>query len=124
MLRLGAERQSLCVVNDQLGAPTYAGDLANAVLAVAKLCQTKGTPPPWGTYHLTNAGTATWFSFAQAIFAIQADQGHAVPALEPITTADFPTAAKRPSYSVLDMSRTQASLGINMPDWRDGLARI
>lgn len=123
MLRLGAEHQTLSVVDDQVGSPTYAGDLADTVLALARLTENLGDAAPWGTYHVTNAGFTTWFGFAQAIFALRQRQGGSVPTLAPITTADFPTAAKRPAYSVLDMSRTRESLGIDMPDWRDGLAR-
>ena len=108
MLRLARERPSLRVVADQHGCPTYAGDLADALLALA------GTPA--GIYHYCNDGATTWYAFAQAIV------GSAVR-VDPITTADYPTPAKRPAYSVLDTTKVRA-LGIIPPHWSLGLQRV
>ena len=123
MLRLGAERDHLSVVDDQIGAPTYVGDLANAVLSIVDIIRSKPDTAPYGTYHVTNAGSASWYGFAAAIFASRAAEGLVVPELRAITTAEYPTPAARPARSVLDMSTTRSNLGIEMPDWRDGLSR-
>lgn len=109
MLRLAKERPVLRVVADQHGCPTYAGDLADALLALAK------RPSLAHTYHFCGDGSTTWFGFAKAILG--ADR------VEPIATADYPTAAKRPAYSVLDTSWIRA-LGIVPPSWTIGLSQV
>ncbi len=116
MLRLARERRILRVVADQRGCPTYAGDLADALLALANV--------PSGIYHYCNDGATTWHAFALAIIEearsrveLKCDR------VDAIATADYPTAAKRPAYSVLDTSRVRA-LGIVPPPWRNGLARV
>jgi len=106
ILRLARERPSLRVVADQHGCPTYAGDLAQALLELAAA--------PAGIYHYCNDGATTWHAFAEAIV------GRAVT---PITTADYPTPAKRPAYSVLDTTKVRA-LGIIPPHWSIGLQRV
>ncbi|MDP6529413.1 MAG: dTDP-4-dehydrorhamnose reductase [Gemmatimonadota bacterium] len=112
MLRLGRERDSLAVVDDQLGSPTFAGDLARVLLDLA----IEGGS---GTFHTTNTGSVTWHGFASAIFAA-AGIGVEVKA---VTSADFPRPAHRPANSVLLDSRL-ADAGIHpMPSWEDGLAR-
>ncbi|MDL2320431.1 dTDP-4-dehydrorhamnose reductase [Alistipes sp. OttesenSCG-928-B03] len=112
MLRLGGEGRPLRVVNDQIGAPTYATGLARAVMAVAEH-GVRG----FELYHYTDAGQTTWHGLAQEIFR-QAGMNIMV---EPVTTTDYPTAARRPRYSVLDTSRL-AVLGVEMRDWRESLA--
>lgn len=112
MLRLGAERDVLRVVDDQRGCPTFADDLAEAVLTIA------ARPVP-GIYHLAGAGEASWFEFAEAIFA-----GRPGPRLEAIMTEDYPTAAARPANSVLDCSKAKATFGVELPHWKDGLKRM
>ena len=109
MLRLAKERPVLRVVADQHGCPTYAGDLAVALLALA------GQRHLDTTYHYCNDGVTTWHGFATAIVGDRVR-------VEPITTAEYPTPAKRPAYSVLDTSRIRA-LGITTPSWRIGLAK-
>lgn len=111
MLRLAERQEVVRVVADQEGTPTWTGDLAEALLRLAR----RGTP---GTYHLTNSGTATWHAFATEIFR---QTGAACTAL-PITTSEYPVRAQRPRYSVLD-NRAWRELGeALLPRWQDGLA--
>lgn len=125
MLRLAATRDEVGVVADQTGGPTPADAIAEALLRVAARV-TGGDPVPataWGTFHFTGAPQATWHGFAAEIFRQAAARGHKVPRLIPIGTADYPTPAKRPAWSVLDCRRILESYGIAQPDWRDGIAR-
>lgn len=112
MLRLGAERNQLNVVCDQIGTPTYAIDLANIIL---KIITEKSTA--YGTYHFSNEGVASWYDFAKAIFELN---GNEVKVL-PIRTEAYPTPAKRPAFSVMDKSKIKKGLGIEIPYWRDSL---
>jgi dTDP-4-dehydrorhamnose reductase len=110
MLRLGAERPQLRVVGDQHGAPTWTGHLAPAMLRLLEI------GPP-GTYHLTNSGATTWYAFAAAVIQARGLAAEVVP----ITTAEYPTAAARPAYSVLD-NRAWRDLGEPpLPGWEEGL---
>jgi dTDP-4-dehydrorhamnose reductase len=110
MLRLARERGVLRVVADQWGSPTWTGHLAPALIRLVE----RGAP---GTCHLTNSGSTSWHGFAQAIVD---DTGLDVP-VEPLTTAEFPTAAPRPAYSML-ANRAWAELGEPpLPPWREGL---
>jgi dTDP-4-dehydrorhamnose reductase len=110
MLRLARERGALRVVDDQWGSPTWTGHLAPALVRLLE----RGVP---GTYHLTGSGSTTWHGFAEVIVA---EAGLAVP-VEPLPTAEFPTPAPRPAYSVLD-NRAWRDLGEPpLPDWREGL---
>ncbi|MEC9343856.1 MAG: dTDP-4-dehydrorhamnose reductase [Pseudomonadota bacterium] len=115
MLRLGAEKDELRVVDDQYGSPTYARDLAEAIVRV---CATLGKREPWGVYHLTNAGATSWFEFAGEIFRSASRHGYDAPELKAIATSDYPTPAERPRYAVLDNSRFRAQFGFAMRDWR------
>ena len=118
MLRLGRERETLSVVADQYGCPTPAAALAARVLAAAG--QTA-----CGTFHCAGAARTSWFDFAGAIFAEQqALTGRAGPALHPIATADYPTAAARPMDSTLDSGLFQATFGTAPVDWRAGLTEM
>lgn len=112
MVRLGSERDRLRVVNDQRGRPTSAEHLADATVRLIDGGHT-------GTFHVTDGGECTWFDFATAIV------GATNPdcAVEPCTTADFPTPAKRPAYSVLDLSKTEAAIG-PMPMWHNNLTDV
>lgn len=118
MLRLAAERDALRVVADQTGTPTSAALIADVTaLALVK-------PALSGIRHLTATGETTWHGFAEAIVAGAHARGllaRTVP-VEPIATADYPTPAARPAYSVLDTSRLVADLGVVLPDWTTGLA--
>jgi dTDP-4-dehydrorhamnose reductase len=119
MLRLGAERELVRVVDDQRGSPTFADDLADGILALAAPQCTA-----IGVYHLAGRGIATWFDVAGEIFAETARRGLPTPRLEAITTAEYPTPAKRPANSVLDCSLLENEYGVALPDWRDGLKRM
>ena len=120
MLRLGRERETLSVVNDQTGCPTWAGDLARAILRIAEALPR--TPSPWGTYHCCNQGKTTWYGFAEAIFDLAPQAlGLRVQTVHPISTEDYPTPAERPRFSVLDCTRIHRTFGISLPPWRDSL---
>jgi dTDP-4-dehydrorhamnose reductase len=125
MLRLAATREKVQVVGDQHGAPTAAPDLAGAILELVE----RLTAPriddrdTGGIYHLAAAGETTWYGFAEAIFAGWARRGHRVPMLEPITTAQYPTAARRPANSRLDCSKIARVFGLRLPAWQTSLER-
>ncbi len=124
MLRLGAEHDALRVVADQLGGPTWAGDIAKTLLIIARRYD-EGESIPWGTYHYTGVPVVSWFDFAQAIFTEAVNLGmleHS-PEISPITTAEYPTPAKRPQNSVLNCYKIQQNLGIKQPDWHIGLQK-
>ena len=115
MLRLAAERDVLRVVADQVGTPTSADLIARVT---AQLLD--GRLPASGTWHLTASGQTSWHGFAEAIIAGAHARGllpRRTP-VEPITTAEFPTPARRPAWSVLDCTRLQADAGITLPEWR------
>ncbi len=118
MRRLGAERDSLGVVADQVGSPTAASDLAAALLSLVsseRLARYHGE-----VYHYANAGVCSWFDFAHAIMA----EAGLDCEVEPITTADYPTPATRPAFSVLDTRKIRRDFGLQIPHWRDSLARM
>lgn len=118
MLRLAKDRPLLRVVADQQGCPTWADDLADALIALAPLA-TAG-----GVYHFCNDGMTTWHAFATAIIdEARRIRPLACERIEAITTAEYPTPAKRPAYSVLDTSKVRA-LGIVPPSWQPGLAQV
>ena len=123
MLRLGAERDEVGVVADQFGTPTPADVVAGTILDIAPRLLNDGDKDSlWGTYHLTAQGETSWQGFAEEIFAQAALAGRKVPRLHAITTEDYPTAAKRPQYSVLDTSKLRKTFGVDLPDWRPGVA--
>ncbi len=122
MLRLGAERPELGVVNDQRGSPTSADDIADAILRIAQRVVSLPESMSWGTYHLTGAYETSWHGFASEIFRQAAVRGATVPHLKPITTAQYPTPARRPAYSVLDNTKFISTFGFGLPDWRASLA--
>lgn len=121
MLRVGAERDVLRVVADQVGTPTPAALIADVT---AQALQHPGALS--GTWHLTAEGETSWHGFAEAIFAeaVAAGKLARAPTVEAITTAEYPTPAKRPAYSHLDVARIQADFGITLPSWQDGLKRV
>lgn len=124
MLRLGREREVVQVVEDQYGCPTCAADLAEAILAIeAYLREERGSI--WGTYHYCGKGATTWYDFAEKIFDL-AGQHHSlsIKRLEPITTAQYPTPAKRPANSVLDCALVTKTFGISPVPWYESLARV
>ena len=120
MLRLGRQRPTLRIVTDQHGCPTAASDLA-AALRDLVLKLTTSVAPAYGTYHLCNAEPTTWYDFAVAIFDESSKSGAPRPVLEPIRTADHPTAARRPLNSVLDCGRARRVYGLALRSWRPAL---
>jgi dTDP-4-dehydrorhamnose reductase len=116
MLRLGQSRPELRVVADQRCTPTYVPHLARAIAFL--LGAATGRAAPWGTYHVTNTGQATWCEFAAEIFR----QAGKRVAIHPITTAEYGAPAARPSYSVLDTTAYHRLGGPPMPDWKAALA--
>lgn len=115
MLRLGAERDALNIVDDQIGGPTYARDIARAALAISGK-KHRGAPGN-GLYHFQGAPTVSWAGFAAKIFEVADLECKA----QPIPTADYPTPAARPLHTVLDCSKIERDFGVGQPDWRIGL---
>lgn len=115
MLRLTAERESLKVVFDQIGTPTYAGDLALGIFSVIEGGQLRGHE---GLYHFSDEGVCSWYDFAVEIAAAA---GHDKCRIEPYRTAEYPTKAPRPAYSVLDKGKFKTTFGIEIPHWRESL---
>lgn len=113
MLKLGRERSELGVVADQVGTPTYARDLAQAILQILQ----KGIVP--GVYHFTNEGVASWYDFTKAIHRLAHVTGCVV---KPLHTEEYPTPATRPHYSILDKTKIKQTYGIEIPHWEDSLA--
>ncbi|MFB2704990.1 dTDP-4-dehydrorhamnose reductase [Marinobacter shengliensis] len=120
MVRLAGERDSLAIVNDQIGTPTYAGDLASALRVLAE------KPPVNGTYHFSGGHHCSWYGFAQEIFQACGDlkADFQFPVVNPIPTSEFPTPAKRPAFSVLDGSLLEARVGIREGSWADSLRDV
>jgi dTDP-4-dehydrorhamnose reductase len=113
MLRLMSERPSINVVNDQIGAPTYAADLARAIITIIL-----GQWQP-GIYHYSNQGRISWYDFAVAI----KEMTHSNCVVNPIPSSQYPTPAKRPSFSLLDTHKIKKTFNVEIPDWKDGLER-
>ncbi|WP_333877870.1 dTDP-4-dehydrorhamnose reductase [Flavobacterium sp.] len=121
MLRLASERDRISVVNDQIGTPTHAVDLAECLVKI--ICHRelvevqKPTNHNFGIYNFSNEGQCSWYDFARAIFSINDISIH----LQPIPTSEFPTPAKRPAYSVLDKTKIKTVFGIDIKDWEESL---
>lgn len=128
MLRLGADREDVQVVVDQVGSPTWTGDLAKTIAQfIPLLCTAKSTQSSIpGIYHFTNSGAISWYDFAVAIFEEAATLGFPLKLQRviPITTAEYPTPASRPAYSVLSSKKTLTLLGGSAPYWRQGLRHM
>ena len=112
MLRLGRERDELRVIWDQLGTPTYAIDLAGCILTIIETQNEQ-----FGIYHYSNEGVTSWYDFATAIFELSG----ATVRTTPIRTAEYPTKATRPAYSVMDKTKAKTQLGVAIPHWRTSL---
>jgi dTDP-4-dehydrorhamnose reductase len=119
MLGLAETRDVVKVVNDQMLTPTSALDLARAMLTVAE--GTAEGEHHAGIYHLAGDGAVTWFDFATEIFAGAARRGWRVPKIEPIASADFARAAKRPPNSALDCRKAERTFGVRLPPWRESV---
>jgi dTDP-4-dehydrorhamnose reductase len=115
MLRLTAEREQIKVVSDQLGTPTYAGDLADAIVRIISERNFRE-----GVYHYTNLGECSWWQFAKEIACLA---GHNKCSVMPCTTAEYPTKARRPLNTVLDKSKFLKTFGIGIPEWREALKK-
>lgn len=118
MLRLAGDRDELGVVADQRGNPTSALDIASTVITVIESLRDSADPSLRGLFHMAATGEASWAEFAEAIFALSAAKGGPSARVRHISTADYPTPAKRPANSRLDCSKLEKVHGIRLPDWR------
>jgi len=114
MLRLGAERDELKIIADQVGTPTYAIDLASFILDVIDR-----DSEAYGIYHYSNEGVTSWYDFAKAVFDISGTEVKAIP----VRTDEYVTKATRPAYSVLDKSKVKTTFEMEIPYWRDSLTK-
>lgn len=125
MLRVGRQRDTLRVVDDQHGCPTQAGDLAEAILSIARSIVDERMPAEgWGVFHCAGAGPTTWCGFAREIFRQAAPRLERVPTVEAIATADYPTPARRPANSVLDCERLARVHGLRLRPWPEALGEM
>jgi len=114
MLRLSSEKEELSIISDQIGTPTYAGDLAELILKIIKEDSNN-----YGLYHFSNQGVASWYDFAKAIFDINS----LIFKVNPIKTEEYKTDAERPKYSILDKSKVQNTFNLEIPYWRESLKK-
>lgn len=121
MLRLMNEKESIRVVNDQRGTPTWAFDLAEAVAGILSAKR----PVPYGIYHFSNNGNITWFDFAREIHRLGREKGLLQRDCEvlPCTSAEYPSKVRRPPYSVLDKAKIELALGTSIPVWNESLSK-
>jgi dTDP-4-dehydrorhamnose reductase len=120
MQRLLQEREKLTIVGDQIGAPTWAGTIAQSTRELIQRWR-DGKPGAWGVYHLTASGETSWFGFAEAIGKELIKAGKPCATLEPIPSSAYPTPAKRPLNSRLDCSRLHREWGVSQPGWHDAM---
>lgn len=124
MLKLGRDRDELSIVSDQIGSPTSADDLAAAIISIARKVLTSAAPEPfYGIVNVCGTGIASWYDFARHIFKCATEQGYRAPALAAILTSDYPTPARRPENSRLDMTRLNRVFCLELPDWTSSVAR-
>lgn len=124
MLRLAHERDEVAVVADQFGNPTSALDIADGILAVAANLAARGDPALRGVFHMAATGETSWAGLAEAVFAESAALGGPSARVRHITTADYPTPARRPANSRLDCSRLAQVHGVRLPAWQPSLATV
>jgi len=117
MIRLGKEKDSLNVVNDQIGTPTYAADLAKAILTIIEESEKSGTFRH-GIYHYSNTGVCSWYDFCLKIHELA---GITTCKVHPVTTAEYPTKAVRPQYSVMDKTKIKETFHLEIPAWEESL---
>ncbi|MEW8028007.1 MAG: dTDP-4-dehydrorhamnose reductase [Candidatus Thiodiazotropha sp.] len=119
MMRLFKEKGQLSVVDDQIGAPTWSRMIAEATAQIVHQLRmtAKETVQPQGTYHLTAAGETSWYDFATSILDLMGGSCN----IQPISTDNYPTPARRPAYSVLDNTKLKRTFGLQLPNWRDSL---
>ena len=123
MLRLSADREQLTIVSDQYGCPTYAGDIARAILCIVKR-YASGQSLNWGVYHCVGEGKVSWYEFSQAILNEAYARGFMPnkPQIIPIPSSTYPTPAARPAYSVLSTDKLAREFNYSVPSWRQGLS--
>lgn len=121
IIRLAQEREQLQVVNDQIISPTPARDIASMLW---ELCDKAADHYAWGTYHFSGASPTNWYEFASQIVKLMNKSNKRVHTIHPISTSEYLTAAKRPSYSVLDCQKLKKIYNINQPDWLKGLENV
>jgi len=124
MLRLGAERDSLKIVADQMSCPTPARDIATALVAICRAVIADPNSVEWGTYHFCGTPETTWSQFAGTIFALSGARGGRVPRIIDIEAKDYRTDARRPGYSVMGCEKISNNFKIDRPSWADGLADV
>ena len=124
MLRLGQEKETLRVVSDQYGCPTFAEDVAETIFIIAsRILHENNTA--WGTYHYTGKGRISWFDFAEEIFKVAREYGRFIlKEIEPIPSEAYPTPARRPANSSLDCTLISETFGIRPKPWKDGLRQL
>ncbi|MDX2308705.1 MAG: dTDP-4-dehydrorhamnose reductase [Hyphomicrobium sp.] len=120
MLRLAATRPELTVVDDQIGNPTYAPDLARAILDIAPRLISDDNMP-WGTFHAAGTGDVSWCGFAREIVRCSTARGGPSADVRAIQTKDYPTPARRPANSRLDTTKLKSTFGITLPCWQEGV---
>ena len=117
MLKLGRTRDELGVIFDQIGTPTYASDLAKAILDIISDPSLKQPHSSFRLFHYSNEGVCSWYDFAKAIFELS----NVDCQLNAIETKDYPTAAKRPHYSLLNKAKIKQNFNLKIPYWKDAL---
>lgn len=125
MMRLARERETLRVVGDQTGCPTWSRMIAEATAqAVKQVVAARDIGAFTGTYHLASSGITTWHGFADAIVKLMPAEGKKCARVEAISTAEYPTPTKRPAYSVLSCAKLEQTFGLRLPPWEDSLKQV
>jgi dTDP-4-dehydrorhamnose reductase len=125
MMRLARERETLRVVGDQIGCPTWSRMIAEATAcAVKQALVARDIGAFTGTYHLASSGATTWHGFAEAIIKLMPAEGKKCAQVEAISTAEYPTPTKRPAYSVLACDKLERTFGLRLPRWDDSLTQV
>ena len=125
MMRLARERETLRVVCDQIGCPTWSRMIAETTAQALKQALAASDWNAFtGVYHLAASGAVTWHSFAQAIVDLMPAEGRKCTRIEPISTPQYPTPAKRPAYSVLGCGKLESTFGLRLPDWKESLQQV
>ncbi len=121
MLRLAETRETVSVVDDQIGCPTAAADLAAVLVDLSRQIGQTGSKTAWGTYHLAGSGTSSWAELARETFRLSGKYGGPGANVEPVTTEAYGALARRPLHSVLDCRKAEREFSLRLPDWRDSL---
>ncbi len=125
IMRLAREREKLRVVSDQVGCPTWSRMIAETTaLALKQTVEADDLGAFTGVYHLAALGVASWYSFSEAIVNLMPGEGKKCSRVEPISTAEYPTSAKRPAYSVLSCEKLKGTFGLRLPHWEESLRQV